>query len=82
LAYVAKGWVVRRRLQRGEFADWLLLDGDRRLVAMEISGIDAEDRGGRRLREKIGQVGKSAVTQLKAACVAEFRPPRVTLATV
>jgi hypothetical protein len=82
LVHVANGWVVRRRLQRGEFADWLLVDRDRRLVAMEVSGIGAVDVGGRRLRDKIGQVEKCQAAGQRAVCVAELSPPRVTLAMV
>src|SRR5438876_8851672 len=39
LVHVANGWVVRRRLQRGEFADWLLIDRDHNLVALDVSGV-------------------------------------------
>src|SRR5689334_20581055 len=39
LVRVAFGWVVRRRLQRGESADWLLTDPDRGRVGLEVSGI-------------------------------------------
>jgi len=76
LAHVANGWVVRRRLQRREFADWLLIDQDRNLVALEVSGVDAVDTGRRRLREKINQVRKCKTLGRKAACVVELRPPR------
>lgn len=57
LVHVACGWVVRRRLQRGERADWLLVDSDRQHVALEVSGTDQADDG-RRLRDKLQQVSQ------------------------
>jgi hypothetical protein len=81
LVYEANGWVVRRRMQRGEFADWLLIDRNMRLVALEVSGIDDQDRNGRRLQEKIEQVRHNSLEQ-KAACVVELAPPQSTLAKV
>jgi len=76
----ANGWVVRRRLQRGESADWLLVDGQRVSVALEISGIDENDDG-RRLREKQRQVGRTTAAAKKAACVVELATPRATMAS-
>lgn len=80
LVSVARGWAVRRRLQRGEFADWLLADKNNKAVALEISGIDKIDVGLRRLREKIEQVKKTRAASKKGACVVELRPPRSRLA--
>ncbi len=76
LVHVAHGWVVRRRLQRGEFADWLLVDQDQNLVAMEVSGVNTVDTALRRCREKVQQVQKCRTPGRKAACVVELRPPR------
>lgn len=81
LVHVACGWVVRRRLQRGEFADWLLRDPVRGHVALEVSGIDRGDEG-RRLRDKLEQVRHARVAPHKAACVVELASPRATLASV
>ena len=81
LVHVARGWVVRRRLQRGEFADWLLEDSHSTLVALEISGTDEAD-GTRRLLEKMEQVRKSNVANSRAACVVVLAVPRTTLKTV
>ena len=58
LAHRDRGWRVVRRLQREEHADWLLeetREGERRVVALEVSGVD---RGGisARLAEKLAQV--------------------------
>src|SRR4051794_11974776 len=36
LTHTLHGWVIKRRLQRGEFADWLLIDSDEKYVALEI----------------------------------------------
>jgi hypothetical protein len=79
LVSVAHGWVVRRRLQRGEFADWLLADNEDNGIALEISGIDDIDVGQRRLREKLAQVKRSSAAATKGVCVVELRPPRSRL---
>ena len=55
LVNVAFGWVIRRRLQQGESADWLLEDRGNNLVALEVSGLDAGDWA-KRLREKTSQI--------------------------
>ena len=49
------GWVVKRRMNRGESADWLLTTGTRSL-ALEVSGT-TETNPLPRLREKRQQVG-------------------------
>jgi hypothetical protein len=44
LVYVSRSWMVLRRLQREEHADWLLRETtSRRLVALEVSGTDEGD---------------------------------------
>ena len=80
LVHVARGWVVRRRLQRGEFGDWLLQDSKSRLVALEISGIDEGDDSGR-LRSKLEQVRQATIASQRVACVVELSTPRATVAT-
>jgi hypothetical protein len=80
LVYVARGWIVRRRLRRGESADWLLQDPETRLVALEISGID-EGNGSDRLRIKLEQVRRASCANQRTACVVELSAPRATLAT-
>jgi len=78
---VARGWVVRRRLQRGESADWLLQDPEAHLIALEVSGIgDGEDPD--RLRVKLGQVSLATVADRRGACVVELPLPRATVAMV
>lgn len=80
LVSVALGWVVKRRMQRGESADWLLQDPESRLVALEVSGIDAGDDSGR-LRDKLEQVRHAMIASHRVACVVELAPPRATVAT-
>jgi hypothetical protein len=81
LVHGARRWVVRRRLQRGEFADWLLQDPEARSVALEVSGI-AEGEDHQRLRTKIAQVARARIASKRAACVVELSIPRATVATV
>lgn len=71
---VILGWVVRRRLQRGEFGDWLLVDRTGKHVALEVSGTVDGD-GATRLAEKVAQVSKSNAN-IKSAFVVELKPPR------
>lgn len=78
---VSQRWVVRRRMQRGEFADWLLEDRDRRLVALEVSGIDGMPDP-RRVNEKLGQVARAIVKARLSACVVAFEPPAASLASL
>lgn len=82
VVHVANGWTVRRRAQREEHADWLLLDVDNRPVALEVSGVDMIDHYQRRLTEKATQVGQHPNWRAsKVACVVEFNPPRCRLKT-
>jgi hypothetical protein len=79
LVSVALDWVIRRRGQRGDHADWFLRDDDRNTIALEISGTDAGDHE-QRLREKARQVSRSLANR-RAACVVELATPRAALAT-
>jgi hypothetical protein len=77
LVHVAKGWAVRRRAQREEHADWLLVDSDKQPIALEVSGVNMADIGQRRLREKVAQVRRHQNPRaMKVACVVELNPPR------
>jgi len=81
LVYVGRGWVVRRRLQRGEFADWLLQDAKaHQLVALEVSGVD-EGEDSDRLRIKLEQVRHATIASRRVACVVQLSTPRATVAT-
>lgn len=81
LVFESNGWVVRRRMQKGEFGDWLLVDKEKKLIVLEVSGIDGSDGAARRMRQKVEQVRRSALEQ-KAICVVELSPPRSTLTRV
>jgi hypothetical protein len=76
LAFVhaTRGWVVRRRLQRGEYADWLLTDAKGRRIALEVSGTDDGDARGR-MREKLEQVAACVAAPRRVACVIKFLEP-------
>lgn len=80
LAALAQDWVVLRRLQQGEFGDWLLHDADGETVALEVSGVAMSDDEGR-MSEKLRQVA-GAETVVKAACIVAFGPPKAALDVV
>lgn len=77
LAYVnaAEGWTVKRRMQQGESADWLLRDGDRWL-ALEISGT-AEGDPRSRLQEKRRQLAQCTLPAERLAVVVSFEHPSI-----
>jgi hypothetical protein len=84
VAYKTKTWRVVRRMQREERADWLLeheIDGKRKLVAFEVSGVD---RGSivERMKEKLAQVAKSLDVEHRCAGVVGFQRPEASLRTV
>jgi hypothetical protein len=81
LVHASQGWVLQRRLQRGEHADWLLRDRRGGLVALEVSGTDDGDEAAR-LREKVAQVALCELGSLRAACVVRFLEPRAALVLV
>ena len=81
VVYVAYGWTVLRRMQRSESGDWMLIDADRKRVALEVSGVDKVDTSQRRLKMKIEQVSQSRA-ETKMACVVELGPPRCRTRTV
>lgn len=79
LVHASRGWVVRRRLQREERADWLLYDAARAaFVALEVSGTDDGDVLGR-LSTKLAQVSAATAAPVRAACVVRFLEPTVVL---
>ncbi len=81
--HVARGWVARRRAQRGESADWWFHDSEARPVALEVSGIDKGDAGvvADRLRTKVKQVQQGKTANQRAACVVVLSAPAATVAT-
>ena len=81
VAHGKRGWRVVRRLQPGEHADWLLEQSNgrsRRLVALEVSGVD---RGaiGARLGEKLAQVAQCVDVNQRWAGVVGFEEPVAAL---
>lgn len=79
LVHASRGWVVSRRLQRGEHGDWLLHDPRAgSLVALEVSGTDDGDAE-TRMTEKMAQVERSSAAEIRAACVVRFREPCAAL---
>jgi hypothetical protein len=84
LAVVQKlyGWTAKRRLQRTQFADWLLAqEGTVEEIAMEVSGTDEEDDAAV-LRKKVAQVRKCKVAPKRVACAVRFLEPRCTFKMV
>lgn len=79
LVHAAHGWVVRRRLARGEAADWLLRDADNNLIALEVSGIDSGQIG-TRLLQKRRQAGRALAAPSRHAAVVELATPRAVVA--
>jgi hypothetical protein len=72
---------VIRRMQREEHADWLLeqvREGVRRVVALEISGVD-QGRITARLSEKLAQVGNATDVDERWAGVVGFEKPIAAL---
>lgn len=79
LVWIARQWVVEKRLQRWQSADWLLVAPNGERIAMEVSGIDGSfDR--RRLREKLRQVGAVKFCEQRFASVVAFAEPTAALA--
>ncbi len=81
--HISRGWVARRRAQRGESADWWFHDSEARPVALEVSGIDIGDAGlvADRLKAKIKQVQQGKTPNQRAACVVVLSAPAATVAT-
>jgi len=69
------GWVLKRRLQRGESADWLMQNASGWL-ALEVSGMAAGDPGPR-LKEKQQQVADCSLPVERLAIVVQFDQPLI-----
>lgn len=81
LAYVHRkaAWVVKRRLQRGERADWLLGNGTG-WMAIEVSGtITASPQS--RLAEKKQQLSHCSLPAERLAVVVAFHCPTILAGT-
>jgi len=84
VAHKTKTWRVVRRMQREEYADWLLEHregGARELVALEVSGVDRGDIAVR-LGEKMDQVARSRDVDQRWAGVVGFQKPKAALQSV
>lgn len=79
-AHSIGGWIVKRRLERGESADWLLQNGSRYL-ALEVSGLIKGDCA-RRLKEKKAQVARCGLPVERLAVVVAFDRPAILAGTV
>lgn len=82
LAYVHQvgRWQIKRRLRRGERADWLL-QSEARWLALEISGTVQEDAR-HRLKEKNDQVSRCTLPAARMAVVVAFRRPTILAESV
>ena len=74
------GWVVKRRLQRGESGDWLLRN-EAGWLALEVSGTMADDPFAR-LEEKKQQVSRCSLPTGRLAVVVAFDRPLIVAGTV
>jgi hypothetical protein len=77
LVYRHTRWRVLRRLQREEYADWLLEDcsgGRRELIAFEVSGVNQGSIASR-VAEKLSQVSRSTDVDQKWVGVVGFERP-------
>jgi hypothetical protein len=74
------GWVVKRRLQRGESADWLL-HNEAGWLALEVSGMITGDPLAR-LNEKQQQVARCSLPADRLAIVVAFDKPLIMAGSV
>lgn len=73
-------WLVKRRLRRGEYADWLLqVDG--RSLALEVSGTTTNDARSR-LQDKTEQIARCTLPATRMAVVVAFVQPMILAGTV
>lgn len=82
LSYVnaKSGWIVKRRLQRGEHADWLMTK-PKGWLAMEVSGIMTGDTK-TRLKQKKRQVARCSLPVDRIAVVVAFDTPLILAVSV
>jgi len=81
VAHRHRAWTIVRRLQREEYADWLLeetIDNRRQVIALEISGLD-KGRITARLKQKLAQVLKSVDVDKRWAGVVGFEKPTLAM---
>jgi hypothetical protein len=74
------GWVVKRRLQQGDHADWLM-ENEAGSMAVEVSGTASGDPLGR-LGEKKRQVAECSLPVYRLAVVVGFERPSILAGSV
>lgn len=74
------GWIVKRRLQRGENADWLL-QRDAERLAIEVSGTRKGDPF-TRLAVKKRQIGDCLLAAERLAIVVAFGGPSIVVGKI
>ena len=74
-------WRIVRRMQRREFADWLLEDVRGNEIALEVSGVDSGNIAAR-LSDKLKQVAKNVDIDQRWASVVGFQEPSVVLRSI
>lgn len=79
-AHGSGGWLVKRRLQRGEYADWLM-QSNGRWLALEVSGTATGDAYAR-LRAKQEQVRQCTLQAERLAVVVGFAQPIILAGSV
>ncbi len=79
-AHAVGRWLVKRRVRRGEYADWLL-QTDGQSLALEVSGTVTDDGRGR-LKEKKEQVARCTLPASRMAVVVAFMQPMILAGTV
>jgi hypothetical protein len=84
VAHKAKAWRVIRRMQREEYADWLLEHqdkGSKRRVAFEVGGTDRRSIASC-LRVELAQVANSIDVHERWAGIVRFKEPKTALRSV
>ena len=79
-AHAKDGWNVKRRLQRGESADWLMFNKSGWL-ALEVSGMISGDHAGR-LSQKKEQISRSTIPATRLAIVVSFKDPLILVGSI
>jgi hypothetical protein len=73
--HAKSAWVVKRRIQQGEYADWLM-QREADFMAVEVSGT-AEGNAFTRLKEKKQQIARCSLPAERIAIVIAFDKPLI-----
>jgi hypothetical protein len=72
LSHAARGWTVRRRLQRRQHGDWLMEEAaSGRKIVLEVGGLD-DGSVAAKLNAELAQVMRSPLPYDRAACIVRF----------